>query len=85
MRGLLAEARLLEKLDGKKKSFRDKYPPSNKWVSVKNLSKDPKTADELYDLIKTAYAKIGGHAKIHRNTLEEFSRNLSKLLQSDSA
>ena len=38
-------------------------PKRNEWVKI-NPRKYPELADEFYDLIKTAYSSIGGHAKI---------------------
>lgn len=50
---------LLEKTSGEVLN-----PRRNQWVKI-NPNKHPELADEFYELIKTAYSEIGGHAKIN--------------------
>jgi hypothetical protein len=55
---------LLEHIEGRPLTEREFR--KNKWysLSLSDLKRDPELAGEFYELIKTAYAPIGGHVKI---------------------
>lgn len=49
-----------------RESSADLNLPKNKWVEItkKDVKNYPELEDEFFELIKTAYAEIGGHVKV---------------------